>query len=142
MNNNYQIRFGYSINGRSVSFKIESSEKIENFDKYAIMNDMISKEIQNNSENAETKIFGLNITSLKIKKYESQFKDWIKTLEQRLFLGLKPGILREELSDLLEETANIFLPKDKFELITDEIIDKDDQLYNYFEKLVYPLLQT
>ena len=43
MNNNYQIRFGYSINGRSVSFKIESSEKIENFDKYAIMNDMISK---------------------------------------------------------------------------------------------------
>ncbi|OLS16583.1 MAG: hypothetical protein HeimC3_53290 [Candidatus Heimdallarchaeota archaeon LC_3] len=103
---------------------------------------MISKEFQNNSENAETKILGLNITSPKMKKYESQFKDWIRTLEQRLSLGLKPSILREELSDLLEETANIYLPKDKFELITDEIIDKDDQLYDYFEKLVYPLLQT
>ena len=125
MINNYQISFGYSINGSSVSIKVESSEKIENFDKYIVLNDMISKEI-----------------SPKPERLESQFQDWIKTLEERFLLGLKPGVLREELSDLLEKTVNIFLPKDKFELITDNIVDKNDLLYNYFEKSVYPLLQT
>ena len=54
MNNNHQISFGYSINGKSVSIKIESSDKIENFDKYAIMNDMISKEISSNPERLES----------------------------------------------------------------------------------------
>ncbi|OLS19475.1 MAG: hypothetical protein HeimC3_45550 [Candidatus Heimdallarchaeota archaeon LC_3] len=125
MNNNHQISFGYFINGKTVSIKVESTEKIENFDKYAVLNDMISKKISSKPE-----------------RLESQFQDWIKTLEERFLLGLKPGILREELCDLLEQSENVFLPKDKYELITDHIVDKDDLLYNYFEKSVYPLLQT
>ena len=69
-------------------------------------------------------------------------KKYPNVKETNNYSPLKPGVLREELSDLLEETANIFLPKDKFELITDHIVDKNDLLYTYFEKLVYPLLQT
>ncbi len=41
MTENHQISFGYSINGKTVTIKVESSGKIENFDKYRIIKDCI-----------------------------------------------------------------------------------------------------
>ena len=142
MNNNHHKSFGYSINGRSVSIKVESNEKIENYDKYAIMKEMLTEEMNPKSKIAEKITFRKSIPSSKEKLYESQFQDWLGTLKLRFTMGLKPGVLREGLTELLEKTSNIYMPKDKYELITETIVDKEDLLYNYFEKLVYPLLQT